>query len=673
MKTDNDIVCQRAQHIGLMNSSLTIKRYLLISLISGLSIFATATPETVQAQSSLSENDLLSLFSSEIKSKSLKPLVDGISIPFKNNKLNSAYYRIVLEEISVPNKLKYEDCTKDFQSIPDSKFLDNLFDRKLDAGLAVILPLGLKGLDGKQATAELNLIHWKRGIKKDCRFAPSNFLLIPNRKYVGPWATIDHNLPGAIEAEITFRPWIIRSENSERKAAFWTGISAVASLFGSVGKLLFSGDSDKYSIRSQAELSLFGGNSGVNAGSVENIEAGKFLGPTLTIKPTSIASDPAPKSRKFSFIWEAAGEEGQIQTPVKKSFQYDFSVEYLGSIFDLDASAHYPDFSDAAKLEGILTGTIAPPSLQVALGKSGWSEVAGALNNLREQMNHDSFQAACDPAKIQLTDLGVSDDDATLLTFAIAKFSRHEKVKAGMAEINCLTSSTAQKALARFGIAFDFYQPLQPATFNDAIVRSRKTWTKGAEWEQKGVQELMSGKIAIFDENKLVRSSTSPVFSDSTVMDKSQLNIALASAQKAEGSGCSLSTLAKNKSFEFPSPDGEEPKSGWIIHLLEDSQGSAFLVASGFAGQKTSPGATIASAVLSHVWFGKPEDLDAGNWAKIRTAMKAKGNTDNCGRPSFKTLIEYQHPLEATIVPSLVPPAIDRNTQVQDGDQTTPP
>lgn len=585
-------------------------------------------------------------FFQEMKKK-LWPDQNDVAIPRKKKSINAGYYRLLIHK--KPSIDDIQNCNSIFEKLPDYKFLHTLFETKYEAGMAAILPLG-KSEDGQEMTAEVNLFHWKRSGKKACRFEISYFDQA-NDRYAGPWIAIDHRTPQAIAAEIKFRPWVVVSENEERKAAFWTGISAFANLLGPVGNLFF-GDtqSDKYSIRSQTELSLFGNSQPVLTGATAAGDPYTFSRP-LVVKPadSDIATSFLPK--KFPWSWSAPG--GNVASQYAS---FEFSLEYQGSL--LSGNREYPNLSDAADLASILDATI-PAGMKEGAGKS-WKQLGGAFKNLAEQSNSAGnaagFDAACAPAFIQLTNMGVSSDDARIILFAHA---RNSAVAADIANIKCLTTREAIDTLERFSIPFDIYQPIKDKAPLMTAAGDSQQFVIGAN--KTALPAYVAGGVTIYDMDNILKAKLGDAIigNKGIVATRAQFAGLMNAIPALSVARCRAVTLAgANADFAFPdTPAGDTPVDGVAVHLGLMSEGRVVVIALGFAGQLIAPGQANAKPVLSHFWIGPPTEVGATNWEKIRTKLAALKNGDGCDRPNFQTIVnppvQVQVPASSAVVETL--------------------
>lgn len=606
----------------------------------GLSLAAVAWPAFTVAQPSQAEID----FFREMKDKLEKNETAEKPVAIRHNSLNSGYYRFAITKVGsfssdIPN------CNSVFQNIPKHGFLHTLFDRRLESGVAAILPLGQA--QGESMTAEVNLFRWKRSGGRTCRFELSHFER-GDGTYAGPWIPIDHNTPGAIAPAIKFRPWVTQSENAERKAAFWTGISAFATLLGPVGNLFFGDtDSDRYAIRSQTELSLFG--------DVQTVETGEQAGSqpytferSATVKPVIDAGSTQFVPKSFEWKWQRPAQQSQGTNAGATAADYArfaFKIEYMGSLFS--GTAEYPDLSNPTNLTGILSKTI-PAGMKEAAGKQ-WQELGGAFENLRAQDSGDGFKAACRPAIVQLTEMGLSPDDARLLLYAQAKTV--PTVAKDMAKVPCLTSRETMAALERFSVPFDLYEPITDKTVLMDVAKRSQLFITGSN---NTLASYATGNVTLYDMSSLlgIKVGDATVGSNGTSVAPKQFADLMKGITGLRTARCRIATLAgAGAEFPFPNtPGGDEPLDAIIVHLGETAPpnkggtGKVAVIALGFAGKAATLARPEAQPVLTHYWIGTPDDVGTANWDKIRPKLAELKKSDGCDDADFQAVINPPPP-----------------------------
>lgn len=559
-----------------------------------------------------------------------------------------------------------KNCNKIFKNIPKHKFLHDLFQSKYETGMAAILPLGRSEND-EPMSAEVNLFQWQRSGTKDCRFAISHFER-GDGTYAGPWLVIDHRTPSAMSANIKFRPWVVSSANEQRKAAFWTGVSAFANLLGPVGNLFFGHkESDQYSIRSQAALSLFGTQNPVTTGATAGSEDSTFWR-ALPVKPDTSGENGSFTPERFRWAWAAPAGGGQYA-------DFTFEIEYRGTIL-WGAGREYPDLS--ATLSQIPDSHI-PVGMGAGAAKP-WKSLGGAFANLAEQASADAFEAACKPAFAQLTGMGLSPDDARVLLFAHAQQST--KIRPLMPSIPCLTSTDMVRTLERFSVSFALYRPVADKRPLLAVAQQSQNLLVRAP--NNALAGYINSDVILYDPDAILalKIGDKVVGGKGTTATRAQFADAMAQAPELAAARCRVATLGGEKAeFAFPNtPSGDGPKDGISVHLGETREGAVVVVVLGFDGEIAASGGRDTKPVLSRYWIGRPPTpgresmIGDANWEKIRARMAALGKGDGCDRANFKSLIHPpapSAPMEIVVPPSPVRPEQPANGAATESEAMT--
>lgn len=563
------------------------------------------------------------------------------TVAVADGRASVGYYRVRIRASGgQPSAEQTKGCKVALEGVRDSAFLDAVFARRYDMGLAVSLPMSLQAGsngDAPESRAEVNLFRLTQTGGKRCGFSLSYFE--KEGDYQGPWIPIDHQSAAMPqEAVIRFRPWVSRENNKQRVDAFWTGLGSFVNLLGpvaSIGSSLFTGGKDRYEIKGQAGASIFSFTNDIKSENPPEATRRIVVNPTM-------GSNFTPK--RFTFNWDLSGNGGE---PFSFKLDYAIDVQYWSSrLFARDANPKFPDLGkyDANKFEDLLGQSSMP-------GGKAWRELTEPIATLSEQNAPDRFQIACKPAFAELKRLGFSREDQILIVYgqAVAKGFTPTQIKS----IDCLFGAGAavevRQKLAKFGIAIadaPGRMPLATTTPDDwykVLLASSTAFQAPSviDGTSSDFRKHLAAEIRIGGDTSLIANSASvPVLGDHPTP------YALPSADflkqfggaKAMIAGCYAPRRSKAGTaldFDFPDLSGLPPSEDRSLAFLAEAGDKVFLVVIGLEGKDRD-----SYPIIDQIWFGT--GLDPADEAFHAVIADMQNNTESTclKRPSFKAFLE---------------------------------